>query len=380
MSPSSIFNFESLHGLTPRVPKALLIAAALVLTLELALRLAPDRWLLPYSSRLGLALYMEHEVLPRFDHPQIAIFGTSRAADAFSPVTLDEALNLPPYSSVNLSIFSGRTNEWFNFYQRNRAKLSKVKVLVVAVDEWTFSSGVTADEQLSISAPFIERWNFVQTGEAPPHPEESPDEKSKRAAATLDYMRTRRNLLLVDWLFQMRMKLAYLPKSILVSLHLAQRHESIALDADRMVRSPGTEVESLKQAENSPISRERIKNYYKHFNSHPLYIAYFEELAALAKADGVRLLVLQMPNRRSYQNEVDKLFPEEYEQHIRVTRDLAAKVGASFKSAKFPEEISADGKTLTDANYKDYGHMVPSGTDICTRWLADIIKNEALLK
>ncbi len=66
------------------------------------------------------------------------------------PTAMDEALKLPAFSTVNLSIFGSRTSDWLDLYQRNRAKLSHCKVFIVVVDEWSFSSGVGNDEQFCL--------------------------------------------------------------------------------------------------------------------------------------------------------------------------------------------------------------------------------------
>src|ERR1043165_1346813 len=122
MSRTSIFNFESLEGFMPRRPKGLLLAAAIVLCLEIGLRLAPDKWLFVSYSRPEFYVFMEQEVLPKFSQPQIAILGTSHAADAIVPDELDAALGLPPYSTANLGIFGSRSNEWLDMYRRNRSE------------------------------------------------------------------------------------------------------------------------------------------------------------------------------------------------------------------------------------------------------------------
>ncbi len=365
MSRSSIFNFESFEGFKPRVPLALLAAAALVLCVEAGVRLTPDSWLIPYYSRLGFRGFMEHEVLPKFDAPQIAVMGTSRAADAINPKALDAALGLPELSTVNLSIFGSRTSDWLDIYQRNRAKLSQLKLLIVVVDEWSFSSGVGNDEQFCLDAPLADRWNFVQPAEIPIN--------EKGAAARLDYLRLKRNRLLADWVFNMRLKLGFVPLAVAKSLHLGKKREPV-FDAFHMVRS--NTAETGKEAEDPKNYHERIRNFYKFFDTHPIYVRHIEELARLMKEDGGRLVLVHLPNRRSYQNEVEKLFPEEYAQHIRVTKELAMRVGSSEKYVyEYPEEIG-----LADDDYEDYCHLAKSGTDTCTKWIGDLIKKDKLLE
>jgi hypothetical protein len=368
MFRSSIFNFESLHGFRPRIPSGLLLAAALVFGVELGVRLAPDTWLIPYYSRLGFRGFMEHEVLPKFNAPKIAVFGTSRAADAIKPNAIDDALKLPEYSTVNLSIFGSRTSDWLDLYQRNRAKLSHCKLVIVVVDEWSFSSGVGNDEQFCLDAPLADRLNFVEA----PERANLTKEDEKRADEKLEFLRSKRNRLLADWAFNMRLKLGFVPLAVAKSLHLGKKREPV-FDEYHMVRS--TSEEKGKE-DNNPLNyHERIRNFYKYFDTHTIYTRHIADLAELIKKDGGHLLLLQLPNRHSYQGEVDTLFPREYEQHIRATRDLASRVGASFYFYKFPEEIG-----LKDSDYVDYCHLAMTGTDICTNWVIGLIEKDRLLK
>jgi hypothetical protein len=379
MSRSSIFNFESLEGFMPRRPKGLLLAAAIVLCLEIGLRLAPDKWLFVSYSRPEFYVFMEQEVLPKFSQPQIAILGTSHAADAIVPDELDAALGLPPYSTANLGIFGSRSNEWLDMYRRNRAKLSKLKLLIVASDEWSFSSGAGADEHLSLYGSLADRWNYVQDSDSPAHAELNPEENKKRAADKLDAQRLRRNRLLTDYVFRMRVRLPDLPLALAKSLRLGKKRSPV-FDKHHMVRSDRAQSAEAEDVKDPRNYHERIRAFYKHFDSHPLYMGYVEQLVELAKADGVKVLLLQLPNRRSYQNEVDKLFGAEYEQHLRAFHALADKLKVPCKSFKYPEEIEMDGAMLHDTDYVDYCHMAMSGAELTTTWLTDFIKRERLLE
>ncbi len=131
-----------------------------------------------------------------------------------------------------------------------------------------------------------------------------------------------------------------------------------------------------KEADNPPNYHERIRNFYKNPSTRIRFYVKCTSKSCGAdhQADGGRLLLLHLPNRRSYQNEVDKLFPAEYAQHIRVTRELAARVGASFYAFKFPEEIG-----LKDSDYVDYCHMAKSGAEACTKWMVETIEKENLM-
>ncbi len=370
MFRSSIFNFESLKDFKPRVPAGLLAAIGLVVCMELGVRVLSDSWLLPYYSRLGYRLFMEEVVLPKFKEPRIVVFGTSRAADSFMPTELDKSLGLPEFSTVNLSIFGSRPIDWLLLYKRNRAQLAHSKLVIVAVDEWMYSSTLGNDEQFSIEAPFADRWNFIQPVKEVLPANESAADRVKREAAKLEYMRIKRNRLVLDWVFLSRMKLRFVPLAVAKSLHLGKKRDPV-FDQFHMVRS--TNAETGKADDEPRNHHERIHNFYKFFDTHPISVRHLEELAELVKADGGRLLILNMPNRRSYQIGVDLLYPAEYAHHLRVTADLAERTGAVFRAVHFPEDMG-----LQDSDYVDYAHVAKIGAEKCTAWLAELIKREKL--
>ncbi len=372
MSRSSIFSFESFEEFKPQVPKGLVIAALLVVALEVTVRAVPEHWIVPYSVGLGRLSFMEREILPKSPAPKIVVFGTSRSANAFMPTEIDSALGWPEYSTANLSMFGSRTSAWLDLYQRNRAKLSKCKLLIVVTDEWSFSSNVGGDEHFCLHAPLADRWNFVQPTESPALTDPSPGEQEKWDAAKLDFMRLKRNRLLADWAFTMRLKLETFPDAPAKWLHTARRKPNY--DKYHMVRSTDRE-EGKAVPEELSSYHERIHLFYKFFDTQPIYVRHVEELMELTKQDGVKMVLMHLPNRRTFQDQVDKLYPKQYEQHLRVARETAAKHNVPFIWRKYPEEIG-----LTDTDYVDYCHMAATGSKKATNWLLDLIEKEKWLE
>lgn len=390
MSRSSIFSFESLEGFRPSLPKGLLAAATVVLCLELSVRLIPEKYLVTFYSRLGFGIYMENEILPKFPNPQIAIFGTSRAADAFMPRMIDETLGLPKNSTVNVGLFGSRTSDWEALYRRNRDRLKHCKLVILNVDEWSFSSGVGSDEHFALTAPLSDRLSFVRPTEAVPvrdglrwndlnlpaeqpnPPGEKPADKEKRIAAKMEYMTAKRNRLLADWAFNLRLKLGYAPAAFAKAAGLGSKRNP-PFDSNNMIRS--NTVESGGEILRAENYDDRINNFYKFFDTHPIYERHVEDLARMVHEDGGTFVLMHLPNRRTYQQEVEKLHPLEYEQHIRKSRELADHIGAKFYSFRYPEEMG-----LTDRDYEDYCHLAWNGTMVATRWLINRIQEDKLLK
>jgi hypothetical protein len=365
MASSGLFNFEALRSVKPRMPKALLLALALVAGVEILTRALPMSFLFVYNSRLGLAQFMTREVLPHFDAPQIVLLGTSRGADAVMPTRLDEKLGLAERSTVNLSMIASHSSDWLALYQANRAKLSKSKVLFCLVDEWIFSSGFVNDEHYCLTAPWSERWTYAQGTVVP--------EGIANENAYREHLRARRDGLLLDGLFTMRLKLGQLPAALFRALDWGKMRRPKYDGDTQMVRSNvgknmRNPVDDLKHY------KERIDLTFKHFDTHPAYVRRIEELARLAKEDGVKFVLLSLPNRRRYQDEVESVQPAAFALYEKTVRDLAAREQVTLVFKKYPEDIG-----LTDTDYEDYGHMLTSGSVGCTDWLADLIRKEKLL-
>jgi len=178
-------------------------------------------------------------------------------------------------------------------------------------------------------------------------------------------LRLTRNRLIDDGIFNMRLKLPYLPLAIGKSLRLRKSREPL-FDQYHMVRT--TDAETGKDVDDQSF-RERLERFYKNFDTHHVYLRHVEELAALIKQDGARLLLIQLPNRSAYQQEVDRLYPAEYTQHLRAATDLAARIGVQLHAPKFPEEIG-----VKDSDFIDYGHMAKSGAEAATKWLITLVK------
>lgn len=372
MSRSSIFNFEALREFKPALPRGLLTAAALVLLLEISVRVVPEKYLVTFYSRLGFGVYMENVVLPEFKDPKIAIFGTSRAADAFMPSMLDEALNLPQNSTINMGLFGSRTSDWEALYSRNRARLKSCGLVVLVVDEWSFSSGVGSDEHFGLTAPLSERWNFAQATESPVPRGESDDAKLKRESAKLENLRSKRNRLLADWAFNLRLKLGFVPMALVKATGLGNRRNP-PFDANHMSRSNTLESGgAIVRVENYD---DRIRGFYKFFDTQPIYVRQVEEFARRVKEDGGQFVIVHLPNRRTYQDEVEKLYPLEYAQHVRNTKALAERLGVPFYYFRYPEEMG-----LKDADYEDYCHLAWNGTVVATRWLIERVEGDKLLR
>lgn len=333
MFRSSILNFESLRGFQPRIPATLLAVAALIAALELAVRVWPERSLIPAQSQQGEVFFMEDEVLSKFKAPQIVFLGSSRIRRAIVPKQLDRQLGLIEGSTVNLGLAMARVYESLYLYERNQEQLKHAKIVVLNIDEWHLSTGPKMRNTLyETHGPLLERLCF-------------PDEQRTR--------------LLLDGLLNMRLKLKLVPAAILGRKHDKQ---ALKLNEDNQVLPPA-------RAEKLKSYGEQIDMFYDKFNVHEVMLAHIMRLAELVRANGGKFVLMQLPNRASYQAEVDRTHGTEYRRERNALITLAYKNGVPLYFYDSPKELGLD-----DSMYEDYGHLKPEGAKIVTEkvgaWIA----------
>lgn len=331
MSRSSILNFESLQGVRPRLPATLLAVAGLVLALELAVRLWPERKLMPVQSQMGEIFFMENEVLPKFNAPKIIFLGSSRIRRAIVPKVLDQKLNLPEGSTVNLGLAMARVYESLFFYERNQDRLMQAKIVVFNTDEWHVSTGPRMKNALyEIHGPLLERLKF---------PEDQ---------------RTR---LFMDGLLNQRIELQLIPGALFGRKHDEQ---TLALDENNQVLAPARADKKFTG------SYKEVETFYHNFNVHPVMLGHIRRLAELVRANGGKFILMQLPNRASYQAEVQRAHSEDFAAERAALEKLANDLKVPLHFYLLPEDLG-----LSDSDYEDYGHLKPSGARIVTGRIAE---------
>src|SRR6185295_8912913 len=129
-------------------------------------------------------------------------------------------------------------------------------------------------------------------------PGEKPDARAKRLAEHAESLSLRRNSLLADWVFQMRLKLNVAPAALFRVLKLGKIRRP-NFDEFNMIRSnTGLLAGNVDDTERY---RERVALTYADFDTHPAYVRHIEQLAAMIRADGGTLVLLHPPNRHRYQ-------------------------------------------------------------------------------
>ena len=347
MFHSSILSFEHFAGFQPRFPATLLAVAGIIAALELGLRLVPEEKLIPARSRQGEIFFMEREVLPHFPKPQVLLLGSSRVRRAVVPRQLDEELGLPANSTLNAGLASGRVFEASYLYERNRAQLKQARLVILNTDEWHLSSGWRMGSVYELHAPWADRMLL-------PEP-----------------LRTR---LLLDGIFSMRLRLRIVNEVISNKLNRRKPDAlDLKLDENNQVLAPARAP--LPVDVDPAFFDKTIEAFYYRFAISRALEGHVEKLARLVREDGGQFVLMQLPNRVSYQKEVQKLHGDEYSAHLAALRALAERLGVPLVVLEQPSDCG-----LSDESYEDYGHITPAGARIFTRYLAGRIQGAHWLK
>jgi hypothetical protein len=330
MRLSSIFSFESLRTVKPRMPWTVLGVVGLLVAVEAFFRVVPVVRLEDPDASLARIGYVERHVLPKHPYPRLVVFGSSRSMAGISPRLLDRNLDLPPYSCVNASVLSGMPSQAVQLYLRNRPYFRQADLVILNVDEWHLNAvreSIVTEHTDPILAAFPNRGRF--------------ETLLNRGLAFL-HLRPNCNF------------------------------ELFADENDRL--SWIKEVPPTPQEVPAEAHRANVRDYYKDFRITPTMTAPIETLARLVREDGNRFVLMQMPNAPAHQAEVERTNGDDYRLMVATIDELARKHGVPFYAFREPSECG-----LTADSYMDGVHLHSGGAVKFTRFLADLIRKDRLL-
>lgn len=116
-------------------------------------------WLAPASDP-GILRSNERLVVDPNPRPQILVFGTSRGRGAFLPTVIETELGLERGAVLNLSMGGASIYDALLMYERNRARLSRAKIMVLQVDAFQFSDGLPTPLRFRRYASWTERMAY----------------------------------------------------------------------------------------------------------------------------------------------------------------------------------------------------------------------------
>jgi hypothetical protein len=320
-----------------------------VLALEAGVRAVPDAFLLPAHGWLGEYTYLGEEVIPLYERPRLLVFGTSRVKEGVSPGHVERAAGLPDRSVVNLGLRGGRPTDFLRLYEENHRRLRGAKVVLIGVDEWFFSPGFPLDPRNRMALAWGDRMRLTDDG------------ASWGGGFSLE-----REKLILDGLVALRLRAPYVLKAVPMQLGL-RRSRPQSLTPDRMV------VSERRGADHLP-NDFRLRQHYRDFDQSPHYVDHMRRLVTGLQADGLTVLLFQMPNRPDYQALVSAQEGEAFARHLQTTRDLAADLGVEFL-----EWHQAAACGLSPDDYLDYGHMQPEGAARFSEFLVEVLRSRDLL-
>jgi hypothetical protein len=318
------------------VPKGAVLATLLLLGVELGLARQDWVWTWVPGSNSGIIEAMEARVIAPSEPPTVLLMGSSRVRDAVAPRQLEQALGLPRGGVMNLGVTRGTPYDARLLYERNRAKLSKAKVLVVGVEDWSFNASVSPNERFRRFASLDER------------------------ASTFDKDWTLSLLAGYVW----RTYDAQGPLRRLLKSALTGREATLPISDDgRVVWRKEELEEGPAQYDVTPDVTRSLEDYATTEGLKAPLV----ELIALARADGLDVVVVQMPLRDAYVEQAQRRYPDALRQYAEVLGSL----GPGVAVWRYDRASSLG---IQERWFYDYGHMTTRGAEVMTRALGERLK------
>jgi len=351
---SSIFSFETLRGFTPSIPWTWIGVILSVLLVEVGTRHLPGSFLKRSGGWVGELYLAEQDVLGS-GVPEVVILGSSTAQYGVEPTVLEAAWGRDRGAVVNLALRGGGAFDALQVYKRNRAQLRKARAVVFCADVWTFNASFGPFQRYRLLAPLKERGSFASS---------IAFVRSQERAAGLEALRTRRNSLVVDHFFKMRVLTPYAIRSGTIELRLGRQKKWPQVGAGRILakRPQSLGPERIEEARFRSLARERCEA----FAIHPLYVEHLRELARLLREDGVRLIVVELPVRDRYQDLLESEFDLEVAAHTSTLASLTRATGTTWLQFRRASECG-----LAPEDFRDYAHLATDGTRKLSRFLGE---------
>jgi hypothetical protein len=325
-----------------------LFLASLLLTIiaiELSVRLAAPA--LYARARDAYSVFLATERLFLSDRevaPTVLFGGDSLTRENVAPYPLASALGLKRDAVLNLATSGGRPSDMREYYRDYRAQLSRAKLLVYGVDPGQFNaaSDSAADNRFKARSGLLDRLRF-------PLPDKVPD-------LALGYA----------WrIWDLRPELQDQALNV-----LAQRE---------LEDPPRLRLDDLGRVESDDPHRDPSEDAAfaaRHLEDHTVWefeLAALRDLVDMARADGLRVALVEWPVRTSYARAVERRF-------ARQDRAWKAAVRAVAGDATFVDQRAPSRWGLTNADFYDYGHLSEAGsrrfTRALARWTSDLLPGQ----
>lgn len=330
--PSSTSSSKSLD-LAGFRPWAVLIAAALLLVVELGVARADWVWRRLPRSDAGVIDALEREVIHHAPTPRILVLGNSRMRDAIPPRQLEAHLGLEEGDVLNASLTAGAIHDSRLMYRRNRDIFSGAEVLVVGIEDWNL-------RVIPSPTPRDKRFNDLRY----------------RIEA---YRGKVRQGMIVNWAWR----------------SFGFPWTDAVLDTSRRDRSPlrfdedGRVVWRDDDPEWGPEEDDSVPNAqrrYERFEWAEADLNCLVDLVREAREDGLHVVVVRPPLRDSFMDLRDEWQPGLEEEFRRRIREALA----PFDGVDIVFDERASDAGMPEIAFYDFGHMAWGGAAIYTERLA----------
>lgn len=318
------------------MPKAALLAIALLLGVEFGVARADWIWGWVPHSESGVVDALENQVIAEVEvAPKVVLYGSSRVRDAVGPRQLEQEMGLAEGEVLNLGLTHGTPFDALTLYERNREVLSQADVAVFGVEPWQFDK---------VDGEVNERVNrFAGLRHRYAH------EGSEQLG------------LLVGWVWRTYDAKPAL-RRFLKSLKKG-RPDALPLAEDGR-------IEWRDRATNRRAAKRSMGHYAKtHYEDYDLSdrrSAILTEFVELLEADGIEVVVLQIPVRAGYTKSAEKHYPEQLEAFLHQCEAFSGRPLVRFEPAS--------DYGLTAGDFYDYGHLRERGAERFTGALAPLLE------
>lgn len=319
---------------------------ALVLLAAVEFGFARQTWLWAAfpKSPSGIVDVMEEQVLAPADDPVIVILGNSRTRDAVVPAIVEDGLGLPRRAVLNMSLTAGEPFDSYVLYKRNREKLRRASLIVLAVEEWQLQDSREISERYRRFAALRDRIRY-------------PDRRLKSS-------------LVAGWLwrtFDARKPIGRFIKELILR---TDRSAPIGEDGRVVWRVDDPEVGPEEVDLTADLERtycdfrpERMMN--------SLGFKYLERTIHMAEQDGLAVALISPPYRDAFAEAREEYCGEDADEVFRRAIWLLAGEHQGVR-VLLNERASVLG--IPDVYYLDYGHMLEHGAEIYSHLLANWLR------
>lgn len=306
--------------------RAALLALAVLVAVELGVVRSGYLWRRAPNTMVGAFYGIEREVLAKAPPPKVVFLGSSRMRDAVDPRELEEELTLSRGGVLNLGLTGGTPFEAHLFYARHRPLLKQARVIVVGVEDWYWNAGTPRDEVERAFATFGDRFRWFE-------------ERHEIGDLVGGVWRTAE---VQDPLVRF-------------GLSFAKGVKPVKFKDDRMVWRAPSEARDIGPATTNV--QGPIAHMMQGFRIGPAHEDSLRALLREAHADGVRVVLTQLPLRAAYVDELERLYPAILPHLRERTAALAAENGAEVKLYDRGTSLG-----IPDDRFYDYGHFTVDGS------------------